>query len=145
MNHIVNIANIDGTYKMIDLDSCDRSCSADQSNLDSCDRSCSADQSNLDSCDRSCSADQSNSNYQTITLRGSNDPNFAIDTAVQNNTANIIVTADRINDMCGRVSTISKILSRLLRTRAARYFTHNEFDKYADELDNISRELDSYI
>ena len=51
---------------------------------------------------------------------------------------------DRINNICDRVPTISRILSMLLRTRAARYFTHNEFDTYADMLDNIAEEIDSY-
>lgn len=51
----------------------------------------------------------------------------------------------RIDDITGRISTIAKVLSKLLRTKAARYFTHNEFDKYADELDDIVKELDSYV
>lgn len=61
-----------------------------------------------------------------------------------NITAGPTAAIDRINNICDRVSKISRILSMLLRTRAARYFTHNEFDTYADMLDDIAEEIDSY-
>lgn len=59
-------------------------------------------------------------------------------------TAGPTAAIDRINNICDRVSKISRILSMLLRTRAARYFTHNEFNTYADMLDNIAEEIASY-
>ena len=80
---------------------------------------------------------------KTITAGG---PSGTADVMVNgsNITAGPTAAIDRINNICDRVSKISRILSMLLRTRAARYFTHNEFDKYADMLDDIAEEIDSY-
>lgn len=114
MSQFVNIAQLDGTYKTVDVD-----------------LSVTEQNGSIGSVGY---VDQS----QTIT----SNPSVI---SVIDHRLNSTVTSDRINDICIRVSTISKILSKLLRTNAARYFTHNEFDKYANELDNIAKELDSYV
>lgn len=132
MNRFENIANPDGTYKTIDLGvSSHMKASPYMPNTPMDEQIGSvgtAEQINLS---------------KTITAGG---PFRTADVMVNgsNITAGPTAAIDRINNICDRVSKISRILSMLLRTRAARYFTHNEFDTYADMLDNIAEEIDSY-
>ena len=127
MNRFENIANPDGTYKTIDLGV----------------SSPYMPNTPMDEQIGSVGTAEQINRSKTI---NTGSPFRTADVMVNgsNITAGPTVAIDRINNICDRVSTISRILSMLLRTRAARYFTHNEFDTYADMLDNIAEEIDSY-
>ena len=122
MNRFENIANPDGTYKTIDL--------GVSSHMETLSHTPADEQ--IGSVE---TAEQINQS-QTITA-GSH-------VMIGGSSVTAAAAIDRINNICDRVSTISRILSMLLRTRAARYFTHNEFNTYADMLDNIAEEIASY-
>ena len=122
MNRFENIANPDGTYKTIDLGVSSHMETLSHTPADEQIGSVgTVEQINLS---------------QTITA-GSH-------VMIGGSSVTAAAAIDRINNICDRVSTISRILSMLLRTRATRYFTHNEFNTYADMLDNIAEEIDSY-
>ena len=122
MNRFENIANPDGTYKTIDL--------GVSSHMETLSHTPADEQIGSVG-----TAEQINQS-QTITA-GSH-------VMIGGSSVTAAAAIDRINNICDRVSTISRILSMLLRTRAARYFTHNEFNTYADMLDNIAEEIASY-
>lgn len=128
MNRFENIANPDGTYKTIDLGVSSYMETLSHTPADEQIGSVgTVEQINLS---------------QTITAGSHVMIGGSSVTAAKS--IDLAVAIDRINNICDRVSTISRILSMLLRTRAARYFTHNEFDTYADMLDNIAEEIASY-
>lgn len=129
MNRFENIANPDGTYKTIDLGVSSHMETLSHTPADEQIGSVGiVEQINLS---------------QTITA-GSHAMIGGSSVTAAKSSITAAAAIDRINNICDRVSKISKILSMLLRTRAARYFTHNEFDTYADMLDNIAEEIDSY-
>lgn len=128
MNRFENIANPDGTYKTIDLGVSSYMETLSHTPADEQIGSVgTVEQINLS---------------QTITAGSHVMIGGSSVTAAKS--IDLAVAIDRINNICDRVSTISRILSMLLRTRAARYFTHNEFNTYADMLDNIAEEIASY-
>lgn len=129
MNRFENIANPDGTYKTIDLGVLSHMETLSHTPADGRIGSVgTAEQINLS---------------QTITA-GSHVMIGGSSVTAAKSSITAAEAIDRINNICDRVSTISRILSMLLRTRAARYFTHNEFNTYADMLDNIAEEIASY-
>ena len=128
MNRFENIANPDGTYKTIDLGVSSYMETLSHTPADEQIGSVgTVEQINLS---------------QTITAGSHVMISGSSVTAAKS--IDLAVAIDRINNICDRVSKISRILSMLLRTRAARYFTHNEFNTYADMLDNIAEEIASY-
>lgn len=128
MNRFENIANPDGTYKTIDLGVSSYMETLSHTPADEQIGSVgTVEQINLS---------------QTITAGSHVMIDGSSVTAAKS--IDLAVAIDRINNICDRVSKISRILSMLLRTRAARYFTHNEFNTYADMLDNIAEEIASY-
>ena len=128
MNRFENIANPDGTYKTIDLGVLSHMETLSHTPADEQIGSVgTVEQINLS---------------QTITAGSHVMIGGSSVTAAKS--IDLAAAIDRINNICDRVSKISRILSMLLRTRAARYFTHNEFDTYADMLDNIAEEIASY-
>ena len=129
MNRFENIANPDGTYKTIDL--------GVLSHMETLSHTPADEQIGSVR-----TAEQINQS-QTITA-GSHVMIGGSSVTAAKSSITAAAAIDRINNICDRVSTISRILSMLLRTRAARYFTHNEFDTYADMLDNIAEEIASY-
>ena len=129
MNRFENIANPDGTYKTIDL--------GVSSHMETLSHTPADEQ--IGSVGMAEQINQS----QTITA-GSHVMIGGSSVTAAKSSITAAAAIDRINNICDRVPTISRILSMLLRTRAARYFTHNEFDTYADMLDNIAEEIDSY-
>lgn len=129
MNRFENIANLDGTYKTIDL--------GVSSHMETLSHTPADEQIGSVG-----TAEQINQS-QTITA-GSHVMIGGSSVTAAKSSITAAAAIDRINNICDRVSKISRILSMLLRTRAARYFTHNEFDTYADMLDNIAEEIASY-
>ena len=124
-----NIANPDGTYKTIDL--------GVSSHMETLSHTSADEQIGSVGTVEQINLSQTITAGSHVMIGGS-----SVTAAKSSRTAAAAI--DRINNICDRVSTISRILSMLLRTRAARYFTHNEFDTYADMLDNIAEEIDSY-
>ena len=129
MNRFENIANPDGTYKTIDL--------GVSSHMETLSHTPADEQIGSVGTVEQINLSQTITAGSYVMIGGS-----SVTAAKSSITAAEAI--DRINNICDRVSTISRILSMLLRTRAARYFTHNEFDTYADMLDNIAEEIDSY-
>lgn len=129
MNRFENIANPDGTYKTIDL--------GVSSHMETLSHTPADEQIGSVGIVEQINLSQTITAGSHVMIGGS-----SVTAAKSSITAAAAI--DRINNICDRVSTISRILSMLLRTRAARYFTHNEFDTYADMLDNIAEEIDSY-
>ena len=128
MNRFENIANPDGTYKTIDL--------GVSSYMETLSHTPADEQIGSVGTVEQINLSQTITAGSHVMISGS-----SVTAAKSIDLAGAI---DRINNICDRVSKISRILSMLLRTRAARYFTHNEFNTYADMLDNIAEEIASY-
>ena len=129
MNRFENIANPDGTYKTINL--------GVSSYMETLSHTPADEQIGSVGTVEQINLSQTITAGSHVMIGGSSVP-------AAKSSITAAAAIDRINNICDRVSKISRILSMLLRTRAARYFTHNEFDTYADMLDNIAEEIASY-